>query len=129
MDEEAEGERDSGRELGLALLKFVMESSVLGRRDGELGILPVSLPFAALIESSPFSPPSLPLRTRQIQTDRQRRGKERERERGGADFLRYYHTRGRRDGEGRERRVKKRGTPRFNEKHVMLIKGGTVDEL
>ena len=30
MDEEAEGER----ELGLALLKFVMESSVLGRRDG-----------------------------------------------------------------------------------------------
>ena len=62
MDEEAEGERDSGRELGLALLKFVMESSVLGRRDGdgELGILPVSLPFAALIESSPFSPPSLP---------------------------------------------------------------------
>lgn len=78
MDEEAEGER----ELGLALLKFVMESSVLGRRDGdgELGILPVSLPFAALIESSPFSPPSLPLRTRQIQTDRQRRGKERERE-------------------------------------------------
>ena len=62
MDGWMKKRRDSGRELGLALLKFVMESSVLGRRDGdgELGILPVSLPFAALIESSPFSPPSLP---------------------------------------------------------------------
>ena len=68
MDEEAEGER----ELGLALLKFVMESSVLGRRDGdgELGILPVSLPFAALIESSPFSPPSLSGLGRSRLTDR-----------------------------------------------------------
>ena len=75
MDEEASGGKGSeGRELGLALLKFVMESSVLGRSGGELGILPVSVPFAALIESSLFPP----LRTQ-----------EREREQ---IFLRYYHT-------------------------------------
>ena len=73
MDEEASGGKGSeGRELGLALLKFVMESSVLGRSGGELGILPVSVPFAALIESSLFPP----LRTQ-----------ERERERERADFF------------------------------------------
>ena len=85
---EMDGWMKKRRELGLALLKFVMESSVLGLSDGELGILPVSVQFhLQRWLRAPFFPP---LRT---QTG------------GRADFLRYYHTtarRRRRRGEGRE---------------------------
>ena len=98
------------------MLKFVMESSVLGRSgesDGELGILPVSVPFAALIESSLF-PPLSPLSLRR---ERTREGEER------ADFLRYYHTTAQRRieerGKGRGGGGKKSGTLVFNVKKVV----------
>ena len=66
-----------------------------------MGILPVSVPFAALIESSLFPPLSL------------RREREREREREQI-FLRYYHTTTEQERRREGRVGKKSGTPIFN---------------